>query len=99
MKFYNKRDFIYERDGGFCQWCGHVLLRRNAIDASSAMTLDHIVPKLAGGSSEPDNLLLCCFPCNNSRARAQGLLAIVLQAKLKSASAEHSRWMRSVGNP
>ena len=29
--------------------------------------LDHVVPKSRGGAHEADNLVVCCWPCNNAK--------------------------------
>jgi hypothetical protein len=33
----------------------------------SALSLDHVISKLAGGSNRPDNLVTLCVGCNSSR--------------------------------
>lgn len=48
------RKYVWERDGGICQYCG---------DAAEA--IDHIYPKSLGGKSVPSNLALACETCNS----------------------------------
>lgn len=55
-----RRKVVYERDGHKCVQCG----------TTSDLTLDHIVPKSKGGSSEVDNLQTMCAPCNHAKADA-----------------------------
>lgn len=31
-------------------------------------TLDHITPISQGGRNSPDNMVLCCRPCNTAKA-------------------------------
>jgi len=31
------------------------------------LSLDHVVPESAGGTSEPENIVLACKPCNSSK--------------------------------
>lgn len=50
----SKRKRIMERDAYRCQNCG----------AHRNLSIDHIVPRSAGGSNEDDNLQTLCVPCN-----------------------------------
>lgn len=50
-----KRDAIFDRDSGECQYCGDF-----------AAVVDHIIPRVAGGSNDDDNLKSACQPCNNA---------------------------------
>jgi 5-methylcytosine-specific restriction endonuclease McrA len=54
---------IYLRDDMLCLACGR---RLNDADPRD-VTLDHIVPKVDGGSNKPENLYMCCRSCNCSR--------------------------------
>ena len=47
---------IRERDGGTCQICG--------MDGNS---VDHIIPRIAGGDDSEFNLQLLCAKCNSSK--------------------------------
>lgn len=48
---------VWDRDGWECKRCGgHVDL-----------TVDHIVPVVAGGTNDFDNLQTLCRPCNSSK--------------------------------
>ena len=31
------------------------------------MSLDHVVPQIQGGSSQPDNLVVACISCNSTK--------------------------------
>jgi 5-methylcytosine-specific restriction endonuclease McrA len=59
-----KRKRIYERDGWQCCYC-NVDLRD---EVASRRTLDHIVPRVHGGSNHESNLVTCCITCNSARA-------------------------------
>lgn len=58
-----KRLALYIRDGFSCAYCGRDL--HNA--APSVVTLDHLLPRIAGGSNEATNLITACRTCNSSR--------------------------------
>jgi hypothetical protein len=49
-----KRRRIMERDAYRCRHCGD----------HRRLSIDHIVPRSAGGSNEDDNLQVLCVPCN-----------------------------------
>ena len=54
------RKNILLRDHNTCQYCGKVF-------NPSELTLDHVIPKSRGGSSNWDNLVACCKKCNNRK--------------------------------
>lgn len=54
------RKNIMIRDGSSCQYCRKVL-------PSGSLTLDHVMPKSRGGGSTWENLVACCYPCNNKK--------------------------------
>lgn len=54
---------IYIRDGFACAYCGRDL--RNAAPAD--VTLDHLLPRSAGGTNDATNLVTACRSCNSSR--------------------------------
>ena len=56
-----KRLSIYLRDGLSCCYCGH------SIEDGAQLTLDHLVPRSAGGNNRADNLITSCFRCNSAR--------------------------------
>ncbi|HIE51287.1 MAG TPA: HNH endonuclease [Armatimonadetes bacterium] len=57
-KLHISRKSIMARDNHTCQYCG----RRDG-----AMTLDHVIPKVRGGTDDWTNLVCCCIPCNNRK--------------------------------
>lgn len=56
----NKRTKIYRRDNYKCGYC-------NVLGNDKTLTLDHIIPKSLNGSNEQDNLVTCCFDCNQKK--------------------------------
>src|SRR5262249_56361178 len=54
------RKNILLRDRNTCQFCGRVF-------PGSELTLDHVVPRSRGGRSSWENLVACCYSCNNSK--------------------------------
>jgi hypothetical protein len=53
---------LIERDGAACVWCGVELGADN-----HWATIDHVVPRAAGGVNHFDNYVLSCEPCNSQR--------------------------------
>jgi hypothetical protein len=56
---YELREFVLERDGRKCLYCG----KENV-----PLNLDHVEPKSRGGSDRPSNLVLACIPCNEKKS-------------------------------
>jgi len=54
------RKNILLRDRNTCQFCGKVF-------PASDLTLDHVVPRSRGGRSSWENLVACCYQCNNRK--------------------------------
>ncbi|MBX2929939.1 MAG: HNH endonuclease [Saprospiraceae bacterium] len=56
------RQFLEERAGACCEYC-----KANVVFSPNPFTIDHIIPKSAGGSDDPENLAYACFGCNRSK--------------------------------
>lgn len=52
---------IYLRDGLACSYCG------DAVENGAALSLDHVVPHIHGGTNEVSNFVTCCRKCNSTR--------------------------------
>jgi 5-methylcytosine-specific restriction endonuclease McrA len=52
------RKNILMRDRYTCQYCAETL-------TANALTLDHVLPRARGGKSSWENLVACCYRCNN----------------------------------
>jgi len=61
-----KRRRIYERDAWECCYCSKNL--HFEVASSRERTLDHIVPRVQGGSNAETNLVTACITCNSARA-------------------------------
>ena len=51
------RTLIMKRDGFTCQYCG----------ADRNLTIDHVIPQSRGGKDTWENLVACCYSCNNTK--------------------------------
>lgn len=54
------RKSIMIRDSHTCQYCRAPL-------PPARLTLDHVTPKSRGGKSTWENMVACCYPCNNRK--------------------------------
>jgi 5-methylcytosine-specific restriction endonuclease McrA len=52
------RRAVFARDGWTCQYCG----------SRANLTVDHVIPRSKGGSSDWDNIVASCAPCNRRKA-------------------------------
>ncbi len=51
------RRAVFARDEWTCQYCG----------ARSNLTVDHVIPRSKGGSSNWENIVASCAPCNRRK--------------------------------
>lgn len=56
------RENVYLRDRHQCQYCGTAF-------PSSALTLDHVLPRCRGGKTTWKNVVTACGPCNRLKGR------------------------------
>ena len=67
------RSILYRRQGGYCAGCSQYFRPRN-------LTIDHVVPRSKGGSSDMSNLQLLCHACNQMKGSGtQGQLLAELR--------------------
>jgi len=71
---------ILRRDDNTCRYCGG-----KAPDV--ALTIDHVVPVVLGGSDDPTNLVAACKDCNAGKSSSSPDAAIVARV-----SDEQLRW-------
>lgn len=58
---------VWLRDEKKCHYCGKILSKPGN-KGSRVTQVDHIIPHSAGGSDEPDNLVIACKTCNRAKA-------------------------------
>lgn len=54
------RKNVWMRDEGKCQYCHKIVTLSN-------FTIDHVIPKTAGGQTCWDNVVTCCYSCNQRK--------------------------------
>jgi 5-methylcytosine-specific restriction endonuclease McrA len=54
------RENVYARDRGQCQYCGRKVTRAEA-------TYDHVVPRVHGGGTHWENIVIACVSCNQRK--------------------------------
>ncbi len=52
---------VMTRDNFTCQYCG-------ARKAMKDLNYDHVVPRIQGGKTVWENIVTCCYPCNDRKA-------------------------------
>jgi len=58
---------VWKRDKWRCRYC-HCKVEVPGLHPHDAMaTVDHVVPKSAGGSNRVSNLVTACLKCNNEK--------------------------------
>jgi 5-methylcytosine-specific restriction endonuclease McrA len=55
------RHNVYARDGGRCQYCGQRVRR-------DEFTYEHVVPRVLGGKTSWENVVVACVSCNQKKA-------------------------------
>lgn len=62
------RQKVFDKTGGHCWYCGgKTCLVYDPAHPRQAMTLDHIVPRISGGTNRFGNLVPACHRCNGSK--------------------------------
>jgi 5-methylcytosine-specific restriction endonuclease McrA len=86
------RKNILLRDRNTCQFCGEQF-------SSGELTLDHVMPRSRGGPSSWENLVACCYQCNNRKGdRTPEEAGIRLQRRPRPFTLHTSRQlMRLIG--
>jgi hypothetical protein len=60
---------LWDRTNGLCFWCGKKTLHPSSPIHNNPMypTLDHVIPKAAGGTLASGNIVVACKSCNSIR--------------------------------
>jgi 5-methylcytosine-specific restriction endonuclease McrA len=87
------RKNILLRDRNTCQFCRSIL-------PASELTLDHVLPRSRGGRSSWENLVACCYQCNNRKGdRTPEEAGLALTRRPRPFTLHTSRQlMRLIGN-
>ncbi|MBY0266257.1 MAG: HNH endonuclease [Burkholderiales bacterium] len=65
---------VFERDKGYCRYCGADLL--HTLSLFRSYTMDHVISLASRGESIEKNLVLCCVGCNNALSRSKHLQTV-----------------------
>jgi len=62
-------NYVYDKNGGCCWHCGKRLTFMNygVFGGRGAWEVDHSIPISRGGTSDMNNLVPACMPCNRSK--------------------------------
>jgi 5-methylcytosine-specific restriction endonuclease McrA len=85
------RKGIILRDGNACQYCGSRLPAKD-------LTLDHVTPRSRAGESTWENLVACCFPCNNRKGNRTPVEAGMVLAKAPRQVSIHAKHKMLAGD-
>ena len=62
---FRKRLNVFIRDNWHCRFCGQDLLADE--QSLRLATIDHLIPTNLGGNNDQDNLVTCCWLCNQAK--------------------------------
>lgn len=54
------RTNVYTRDSFRCQYCGEQL-------PAAQLNYDHVIPRVRGGKTDWENIVTCCYACNDKK--------------------------------
>ena len=57
------RAYVFRRDKHKCQYCGKKGIGKNSVP----LTIDHVIPRIHGGTDVVTNLVAACVVCNGQR--------------------------------
>jgi 5-methylcytosine-specific restriction endonuclease McrA len=59
---------VLQRDGWRCRYCGcRVYVYSEAPTRLEQYEIDHVIPVVAGGTNDLDNLVAACLSCNRRK--------------------------------
>src|SRR5574342_210705 len=88
-------NWVYDRTHGYCTYCGEKIhfVNHGELWRVGSWEMDHLVPRVRGGSDEPANLVPACVGCNRSK---KGMTGWEFMYFLKSGRLHptYLRWLR-----
>jgi hypothetical protein len=81
-----KRSEVFARDGYRCAYCGLVF------DAS-ALSIDHVQPRMRGGDGSGGNVVTACTSCNTAKASRPLAQFLTENAAARRNFFEHARYV------
>jgi 5-methylcytosine-specific restriction endonuclease McrA len=75
------RQNVYSRDRGRCQYCRKFVTNKD-------WSYDHVIPRIQGGKTCWENIVVCCFNCNQKKGgrtpQEAGMKLVTTPVKPKS---------------
>ena len=94
------RHNLYLRDLYECQYCGDTF-------TPSDLTIDHVIPRVAGGKTTWENTVTACRPCNSKKGHKlqkplrmpfkPDYYSLIKQWKTRPFQLEHPTWAKYLG--
>lgn len=78
---------VKERAGNCCEYC-----RYPGCYSPQTLSIDHIVPREAGGQTSADNLAQCCQGCNSHKSARMKALDPVSGAQVTLFNPRQQQW-------
>lgn len=85
------RKTILLRDRYTCQYCQKPYLAKQ-------LTLDHVIPRSRSGGNTWENLVACCYPCNNRKGSRTPVEAGMVLARKPAAIGFHAKHRLMAGD-
>ena len=82
-----RRNAVVERAGGCCEYC-----RSQERFSADSFSVEHVVPRAAGGVGDPSNLALSCQGCNNRKYTSTEGVDLVTGDTVRLFHPRRDRW-------
>jgi 5-methylcytosine-specific restriction endonuclease McrA len=86
------REQVFARDGGRCQYCLRALTRPTA-------TYDHVIPRMQGGRTCWENIVIACVRCNQRKGGRTPQEARMVLARAPVKPAQMTQGVRITFDP
>ena len=102
------REAAREDQDNLCFYCAHPMTDAES-GLGSAVTADHLIPQAQGGTSARENIVACCFDCNQkkdcspafmpplSRRKHQRNIRRDETASIRKQASRMAMWRQSMG--